>query len=267
MSKPIKKILILVGHGSRNKTANHHFEQLFQDYSKQFPPSIKVMYGYIEAAQPSLEKSLNRAISFAQEKKEKNMEIIIQPLLLLDGNHSQKDIPRIVQKNIPENPHLSFLLAPVLGVHQQLSQLAHKRVWESGFSSQNQKNSALLFLGRGSLEKRNQLLFKKQYQLFIRHSSFSLSYTCFSGLQKPSLEETLETLEEKIADLEQILLVPHLLFRGLLFSRAQKEIHSFQKKHPHIQVFVAPPLGSDSLLWKVLVQRYGEASPIHLGCT
>ena len=258
------KIIVLIAHGSRLASANHDFEDLLRAYAQRWP-GLKILHAYLELAQPSMEMEtvLGKAALWAHKEKQ---GLIVAPLLLFPGTHFQRDIPQALHRLHKAHPQVPLYLSDVLGAHPNLSQLAYKRACQTALILSNSKlaKTALLYFGRGSKVKSSRNDFKKQSLLFKEGRDFASSWDCFAAMQKPSLEEALNMSVALPASPmpEQILIVPHLLFFGLLLENAQKQIAAFQTSYPQIAVGLAQPLGTDELLFAVLDERILNAQSV-----
>ena len=256
--------IILLGHGSKSKMARDSFIELVNAYKKNSTliSKYELSYSFLELSQPLLEE-----INFKCKKKETKTKILIIPLLLFSGKHTKEDIPNIINKVSKNFPELSFYLSQAFGSHKKLAQLAHKRVCQMKSSSNNKINEInenfLIYLGRGFREETSKEEFNKQFELFIKLSNDSKescqrfskdkALTCFVDLSTPSLEDA---LAEAIArGTKSIVIVPHLLFFGRLLENIETQLKLVRKKNHDIKIDLAPPLGSDKLIFDMIDEK------------
>lgn len=256
--------VILLGHGSKSITAKNSFIELVNAYKKHSTliSKYQLSYAFLELSQPSLEE-----INFQCRRKETKTKILIIPLLLFAGKHTKEDIPSIINKVSKNFPELSFYLSQAFGIHKKLAQLAHKRVCQIKSSSNDKINGInknfLIYLGRGFREESSKKEFNKQFELFIKLSNdnkdpsqkFSKdnALTCFVDLSNPSLGDA---LAEAIArDAKRIVIVPHLLFFGRLLENIETQLKLVRKKNHDIRIDLAPPLGSDKLIFDIIDEK------------
>ena len=286
-----KNVIVLVGHGSRQDAAQKNFEKLRDAFQKKYAPVVKqkifykmfheifheifhkvfykVLYGYIEAAEPILKDALEEAAkqvssSMVPRKFFKNRpRIIIIPVLLFAAGHAKNDIPQAIAKVQKKYPNISFYQGNVLGVDYDLALLASKRYRESIATRQTQPyppQTAIIYIGRGSNDAQACFDLRRQALLFekVLGPNYAELYTCFIAMQKPSVADVLSLLKDN-KQIKHLIVLPHILFTGILYDRIEEQFAEFQKKNPSMSVFLSSPLGLDALLLKVLGKRVKKA--------
>lgn len=252
------KIIVLLGHGSRLKSANQEFENLVKAYSQRWP-ELTILHAYLEWGEASIERRLKEAALLAHKERK---ALLLAPLLLFQGKHAQEDIPQKLYDLRKVHPEIEVYLSEPLGVHSALAKLAYKRACQTSLmANPRPEKTALLYFGRGFKDKKLRKDFERQALLFTGTQSFGFSQICFADMQKPSLREALYMSidSSKMPQIENILILPHLLFWASLLKKAQKESQAFRAGHPQIRITLAQPLGSDELLFSVLDERIVEA--------
>jgi sirohydrochlorin ferrochelatase len=118
-------MVVLVAHGSRNNQANETVIDLCARWSEQ--SGVEIRPAFLELARPSIPEAL-RGIS---ENATDQVRVVLVPYLLLPGNHTQRDIPRIVDDcagldklTIELSPHVGDLAVVQDAVLSALSQFA-----------------------------------------------------------------------------------------------------------------------------------------------
>ncbi len=243
--------IVFIGHGSRRRESNLRFEKLVAK-CRSFYSKYLVLHGYIELAQPQMEEALSQAAR--QEKVEK---VIVVPVLLFRAGHAKTDIPLSIHQMTSRYPQVSFLLADVIGVHPNLAKLAYLRLMKTELSQKaNPSQTALLYVGRGSNDPDANSEFFKQARLFSEGRDFAHLIPCFIGISSPSLDEGFKVAAR--LNISNILVVPHLLFSGILTEKIERKIQEFQKTHSWIRVQAGAPLGDHEFFLEVLHQRIQE---------
>ncbi len=252
---PSKQSIVFIGHGSRNPNSNKYFKNLLSAYGN-LHPDTEISYGYIEQAKPNIDEALEKA---AQKKSGKNnLPIIVAPILLFRGSHANKDIPEALAKVSRRYPQNHFHVSEVLGVDLKLAKLAYQRIKQTGlFKQENQviTQTAIIYLGRGSQNQQVRQDFQKQLLLLQKQSypSFGWVLPAFCSMQQPSLKETLAKIP--LLGAKQVIVVPHLLFPGILTQKAQNDIQAYSIQYPKPSIHLAAPLGIDSLLLELIHER------------
>jgi len=102
-----------------------------------------------------------------------------------------------------------------------------------------------VMLGRGSSDPDANAEFCKLARLFAEGRGFAQVQPAFVGVTRPSLEETLELTARGRPDL--ILVVPYLLFTGLLLRKITEQVARFAERRPWIRIETAPHLAGGPL--------------------
>jgi sirohydrochlorin cobaltochelatase len=118
----IKKSILIISHGSREKSAKNDFERLVQKYGK-LHPHWKVAHAYLEMAPPSIPEAL-KALALKSE------EILVLPLFLFAAKHVKKHIPEILEAFRKSHPKIKVKLAKPLGSDSKLLGILDQRLDE-----------------------------------------------------------------------------------------------------------------------------------------
>ncbi len=116
----MKKYVLIISHGSRDKSADREFKRLVQKYRARHP-HWKVSHAYLELAQPSIPEALE---AFAL----KSGEIAVLPLFLFAAKHVKKHIPEILRAFRNKYPKIKLKLAKPLGADPKLLLILDQRL-------------------------------------------------------------------------------------------------------------------------------------------
>ena len=103
----MKKCVLIISHGSREKAANDDFKRLVQKYGK-LHPDWEVSHAYLEMAHPSIPEALGTLAP-------KSGEIFVLPLFFFAAKHVKKNIPEILGVFRKGHPKIKVKLAKPLG--------------------------------------------------------------------------------------------------------------------------------------------------------
>lgn len=106
------KKTLFVAHGSSRAQANEHMNNLV---FKAFEESVSVCY--LEAASPSIPEALSKLAESGTK------EVRIIPLFLVPGNHTTRDIPKLVEETAQKYPDTSFKIESFLGSRPEFVEL------------------------------------------------------------------------------------------------------------------------------------------------
>lgn len=99
--------LLIVGHGSRDISANAEFESVVATY-RAARPDVDVTHGYVELARPSLAMAL-------RELAQRSDSVVVLPLFLFAAGHVKNDISLALSQARQEFPRCPFYRSQCLG--------------------------------------------------------------------------------------------------------------------------------------------------------
>jgi len=248
---PERAALIILGHGSRDPSANVEFEALVAAFAAE-QPGRDVSHGYLELAEPSLAAALERA-------GERAASVHVLPLILFGAGHVKNDLPLALGAARRKFPAVSFLSARPLGVHPLLTALLAERGESvAPLSPAERAKTAVLVVGRGSSDPDANGDFCKVVRLFAEGRGFGRVDPAFMGITVPKVDEALESLAR--ARPERILVVPALLFGGSLVAKLDEQLARFAARYPWIKTVRAPHLGAHPNLFALMDERLRQAA-------
>jgi|HubBroStandDraft_1064217.scaffolds.fasta_scaffold1036023_2 sirohydrochlorin cobaltochelatase len=116
----MKKCVLIISHGSREKSAKDDFKRLVKKYGK-LHPRWKVSHAYLEMAKPSIPEALETLAL-------KSNEILVLPLFLFAAKHVKKHIPEILGTFRKSHPEIKVKLAKPLGSDPKLLEILDQRL-------------------------------------------------------------------------------------------------------------------------------------------
>ncbi|QRK06622.1 NAD(P)H-dependent oxidoreductase subunit E [Archangium violaceum] len=241
MSTPqTRRGILFIGHGSRDEQAIAEVHR-FVDAYREAHPELPVRLGFVELTQPALPEALDAIASEVEE-------VLVVPLFLFTAKHVKNDIPLALATARKNHPGVRFLAVKAFGVHPDLAQLAFERTQArtGQLSPQEAARTVVVMLGRGSSDPDANGDFYKLTRLYAERKGFAQVQPAFAGIAKPSLEEALEWVAR--ARPERILVMPYLLFTGILLQKMHAQVALFAERYPWLRAEVAPHLADGSLL-------------------
>ncbi len=118
----MKKCVLIISHGSREKSANNDFKRLVRKYVK-LHSNWKVSHAYLEMASPSIPEALEVLAL-------KSNEILVLPLFFFAAKHIKKHIPEILKAFQKDHPKTKVKLARPLGSDSKLLEILDERLDE-----------------------------------------------------------------------------------------------------------------------------------------
>jgi sirohydrochlorin cobaltochelatase len=116
----MKKTVLIVSHGSREKSANLEFKRLVQKYKKRHP-DWDISHAFLELAEPSIPAALESLLS-------KSGRIFVLPLFLFAAKHVKKHIPAILAAFGKKHPEMNLKMAKPLGSDSKLLDILDRRL-------------------------------------------------------------------------------------------------------------------------------------------
>jgi precorrin-8X/cobalt-precorrin-8 methylmutase len=116
--------IILIGHGSPKKDANN-IEILGEMLHNSLHPDCSkscVKVAYLQFAEPDISTGIRECVDNGAKK------VILYPYFLTSGIHVTKDIPEMIKEAEREYPHVEFIYAEPLGIHEKLVQVVMERI-------------------------------------------------------------------------------------------------------------------------------------------
>ena len=236
--------VVVVGHGSREPAANAELEALVAAWAAA-RPGRAVSVGYVELARPSLAEALADAAA-------RHDRVVALPLFLFSAGHVKNDVPLALDAARRARPHVTFAAARALGVQPSLAELCWTR---AGVDVPHK--TALVVVGRGSSDPDANGDFVKQVRLVGEGRGLHACEPTFIGITRPLVAETLERVARARPD--RIVVAPYLLTAGRLVEKLRATLDEFAARHPWIATRLAPHLGADERLFRLLDERVSEA--------
>lgn len=205
-----EKLVILMAHGSRHPEGERQAESLMDEVRKrcQFPTEK----AYLEILEPGLETLVERMVP-------KKKKFFILPLLIFRGGHALRDIPEMVSRCRKSFPAFHFHVGPVLEPHGKILDfwVDFAKEWLLANAS-----GQIILLGRGAKDEEAKKAFDGVVQSVENDLGTNL-LTAFTGLQEPSLVVAMESLNQE----QPILILPCLLFDGVLLENSRKQVEGW----------------------------------------
>lgn len=246
----MKTGVLIVGHGSRDPNANAEFESVVAA-CRAARLDLDVVHGYVELARPSLSIAL-------RDLAQRTNSVVVLPLFLFAAGHVKNDIPLALSQARQDFPGVRFTVVNALGVHPALVELAFERARTALEAAREPRKTAVVVVGRGASDPDANGDFCKVVRLLAEGRDLGWVMPCFIGVTRPLFEETIELVAR--ARPERIVVVPYFLFGGRLITKIREQVEAFQTRYPWIKTELAPHLGNDGRLLRLMDERLHEAA-------
>jgi sirohydrochlorin ferrochelatase len=238
--------VLYIAHGSRMKDARDAAVNTIMEIARGISVPIQEL-SFLELAEPTIEQGVLNCIKRGATK------IAVIPVLLLAAAHVKKDIPLELDRIRLKYPNVKITYGRPLGVDEKIIEILVERMREKKKIS---KDMTTLLVGRGSndatvIEETHHIASMLKQQTRVNNVE-----TCFLAAANPRFEDALkETVQARV---KNIIVLPYLLFTGLLMTRIRKEIKKLVSKSGQ-EIILCDGLGHHPNISKLLAERVNEA--------
>jgi len=235
------KAILYIGHGTRSKKGAEEARAFIEKVIGRIDVLIQEI-SFLELSEPLIEEGFKRCVERGAT------EINVVPLFLLAAGHIKQDIPLALAGLQASFPDVQVTVREPFGVQGKILDAVADLVSES--VSKLVPEDRLLIVGRGSSDPGIQENFSEivggiRYRLGIEHVS-----VCYLAGAEPRLRGGLESITEDAAG--RVIVVPYLLFSGLLFTEVYKEVRKRRKLGQ--QILHTCPLSSHQVFEDIVIE-------------
>ncbi len=241
--------LVLLGHGTRDQAGRQAFLK-FAQHLQYYDPSRPIIPCFLELTDPLLQAGLDQCVDRGFH------EVTVLPVLLFAARHSKFDITHALDQARQRHPDLTIHYGRHLGVALQWLTLWQQRLHQIQ-SSIAPAETVILFVGRGSSDPDANGDVYKLARLLWEGSQYKGIEVCFTGITHPRLEAGFERVWTW--NPKRVVVIPHLLFTGVLVKRIQTVVQAQLATHPQIPIQLLSEIGSDPVLFDLIREREAEA--------
>jgi sirohydrochlorin ferrochelatase len=233
--------LVAVAHGSRDPRSAATISALVEQVRRQ-RPDLDVRVSFLGLSTPSLPDVL------AAVAADGHRRAVVVPLLLGNAFHARIDVPGMVDRAARRHPRLRLSVAEVLGADPRLVDTALRRLAEAGSPPDDPDLGVVLAATGSSRPSANATVRRLAAACAARHS-WRAGVAAFATAVSPSVPEAIGELRALGA--RRIAVAGWFLAPGLLPTRVR---NAAVATDPAVRI--AAPLGADSLVAEVVVDRY-----------
>ena len=241
--------LVVVGHGTKSERGVAAFLS-FVDRVQELAPQLSVAGGFLELSDPPLRDAVAALVSQGHSR------VSVVPLVLVGAGHAKGDVPAAMLRETLRHPGLTYAYGRPLGPHPDLLTVLDDRV-DAVLDRSLRPGTAVVLVGRGSTDPDGNADIAKTARLYFEGREFSTVEPAFVSLADPSVPTALERC--RLLGAQRIVVLPYLLFDGVLPDRVVAQAEDFAAKHPALDVRTAPLLGIDDRIVRLVLERHREA--------
>ncbi len=243
--------VVLVGHGSREPTGNQEFLRFATRVRNAVTEAVTEVC-FIELAKPDIPTGLDSCVRLGAQ------EIVVLPVMLFAAGHVKVEIASEIDRARLRHPGIRFYYGRPFGIHQKMMEVLDQRLRALDVALPGEPGeTAVLLVGRGSSDPDANGDLCKIARLLWEGRGFGWVETCFVGITRPNFEEGIHRCVALGA--RRILVLPYLLFTGVMVRRIGARLLELQSLYPDIPMSLATYLGGHPNLVDVLLERCEEA--------
>lgn len=239
------KAILYIGHGTRSKTGYEEVLTFIKRVINQIDVPIQEI-SFLELTSPSIDEGFRRCVERGAA------EITIVPLFLLAAGHIKEDIPRALVLLKDKYPEIKVKVRDPFGVQEQILDGVAELIKET--AGDMSARDSILVVGRGSSDPGIHKAFAEISAGIKNRLGVDCISVCYLAAAEPSLAEGLQIISEIAAG--RIIVVPYLLFSGLLINEVNRSVQSRQKQSQSI--IHTGPLSRHLVIEEMVIKRASE---------
>ncbi|PFD43875.1 cobalamin biosynthesis protein CbiX [Bacillus cereus] len=232
------KAVLYICHGSRLKAAKEETIQFITSCMSRVEANIQEVC-FLELASPSIDEGFRTCV------KRGATEIVAIPVFLLAAGHVKEDIPLELRKLNEQYPNIKIVYGNPFGVSEVLVKAVY-----NGMGIKEEVT--LLLVARGSSDPQTLQDIKWISSLFQKEKNIIKVEVCYLAAAEPKFDEKLKEIVEQKE--RNIVVLPYLLFTGLLMKHIEKEVRQYESE----EIKTSPYLGKNIAFRDMLIQKTEE---------
>ncbi len=242
--------ILLVGHGSREKSGNDEILAFAQQW-RQRQPGWSIEVCFIEFSEITMSEGLRRAAAKAQR-------VIVVPLILNAAGHVKMDIPQAIDAARLKFPLVQFLYTPQLSACDELLGVLKRRLKLAmqTLDMPDPSTTGVVLLGRGSSDRHANGEMAKMARWVFEETDHELVDVAFTGITYPRLEKAVQ--RQSLLGMTQVVVLPYYLFNGTLVERIARQVENLKTQYPTIRFTSTAYFGFEREIFAVLEQRVSD---------
>ncbi|NMH72184.1 sirohydrochlorin chelatase [Bacillus sp. RO2] len=236
------RAILYVGHGTRSKKGAEEAKEFLRRVFARVDAPIQEI-SFLELTEPYIPEGFERCVAKGAT------EIIVVPVFLLTAGHIKEDIPEALEPLCLKYPEVSVELVPAFGVQARIVDAICELV-RTAVGKVDAEDSVLL-VGRGSSDPVIHEAFAKIKTGLEEKLSVSRVSVCYLAATTPLFAEGVERISVEAAG--RVLVVPYLLFAGLLLSEVEREVR--KRRRSKQEILLIEPLSRHEVIQDIVVER------------
>ena len=242
--------ILLVGHGSREKSGNDEIETFAQQWRVR-QPGWRIEICFIEFSEITMSEGLRRAANGSQR-------VLVVPLILNAAGHVKMDIPQAIDGARLKFPQVQFLYAPHLSACDHILSILKRRLKGAmqALDMPDPQTTGVVILGRGSSDRQANGDMAKMARWVMEETDHELVDLAFTGITWPRLEKAVQ--RQSLLGMTQVVVLPYYLFNGTLVERITKQVANLRTQYPTIRFTSTAYFGFEREIFELLEERVND---------
>ena len=242
--------ILLVGHGSREKSGNDEIETFAQQWRVR-QPGWRIEICFIEFSEITMSEGLRRAANGSQR-------VLVVPLILNAAGHVKMDIPQAIDGARLKFPQVQFLYAPHLSACDHILSILKRRLKGAmqALDMPDPQTTGVVILGRGSSDRQANGDMAKMARWVMEETDHELVDLAFTGITWPRLEKAVQ--RQSLLGMTQVVVLPYYLFNGTLVERITKQVANLKTQYPTIRFTSTAYFGFEREVFELLEERVND---------
>lgn len=242
--------ILLVGHGSREKSGNDEIEAFAAQWRER-QPGWRIEVCFIEFSEITMSEGLRRAAESARR-------VIVVPLILNAAGHVKMDVPQAIDGARLKYPMVQFLYAPHLTACDPILAILRRRLKDGmqALDMPDPTTTGVVILGRGSSDRQANGDMAKMARWLMEETDHELVDLAFTGITYPRLEKAVQ--RQSLLGMKQVVVLPYYLFNGTLVERIARQVEHLKAQYPTIRFVSTRYFGFEPEIFALLEQRVDD---------
>lgn len=242
--------ILLVGHGSREKSGNDEIEAFAAQWRER-QPAWRIEVCFIEFSEITMSEGLRRAAESARR-------VIVVPLILNAAGHVKMDVPQAIDGARLKYPMVQFLYAPHLTACDPILAILQRRLKDAmqALDMPDPTTTGVVILGRGSSDRQANGDMAKMARWLMEETDHELVDLAFTGITYPRLEKAVQ--RQGLLGMKQVVVLPYYLFNGTLVERIARQVEHLKAQYPTIRFVSTRYFGFEPEIFALLEQRVDD---------
>ncbi|KPB05894.1 sirohydrochlorin chelatase [Bacillus sp. CHD6a] len=236
------KAILYVGHGTRSKKGAWEAKGFLNRVIDKVDAPIQEI-SFLELTEPYIPEGFERCVAKSAT------EITVVPVFLLTAGHIKEDIPEALEPLRVKYPQVRLEIAPAFGVQERIVEAISELVRET--VGKVEETDSVLLVGRGSSDPAIHEAFAEIKTVLADRLGVSKVSVCYLAATTPLFTEGIERISGEAAG--RVLVVPYLLFAGLLLSEVEREVQKRQRSGQDI--LLIQQLSHHRVIEDIVVER------------